>query len=255
MVWFVGAGPGAADLITVRGMEKLQQADVVIYAGSLVSEEHLKYCKKDAEIYDSAAMDFNEVIRVISEAEAAGKMTVRLHTGDPSIYGTIREQGDELNRRNIPWETVPGVSSFLAAAARVGAEFTVPGVSQTVIITRLEGRTGTGEGGKLEELAKHRASMSIFLSVQNIDGVVAKLRTGYEEDTPIAVVYKATWPDEKIIRGTLKDIGEKVKANGVDRFAQILVGDFLAPEYEMSKLYDPGFTHMYRVAGENGGKK
>ena len=254
MVWFVGAGPGAADLITVRGMKKMQEADVVIYAGSLVSEEHLKYCKAGAEIYDSAGMDFNQVIQVISEAEEKGKITVRLHTGDPSIYGTIREQGDELSKRGIKWETVPGVSSFLAAAARLGVEFTVPGVSQTVIITRLEGRTGTSEGGKLEELAKHKASMSIFLSVQNIDGVVKRLKAGYTENTPIAVVYKATWPDEKIIRGTLKDIGEKVKAGGVDRFAQILVGDFLAPEYEMSKLYDPEFTHMYR-AGEGKGEK
>ena len=246
MVYFIGAGPGDAELITVKGMKRLQEVDIVIYAGSLVNRKLLDYCKSDVEIYDSASMDFNEVIEVMQTSYNKGKILARLHTGDPSIYGTIKEQMDELDKRSIPYEIIPGVSSFLAAASRVRAEFTLPGVSQTVIITRLEGRTGKSEGGKLDELAKHRASMSIFLSVQDIEGVVEKLKVGYREDTPVAVVYKATWPDEKIVRGTLNDIAEKVKGENIDRFAQILVGDFLNSEYEMSKLYDASFTHMYR---------
>ena len=246
MVYFIGAGPGDAELITVKGMKRLQEVDAVIYAGSLVSEGLLEYCKEGTQIYNSASMDLGQVVEVMQDCFNQGKQVARLHTGDPSIYGTIKEQMDELDRRGIPYEIIPGVSSFLAAASRVRAEFTLPGVSQTVIITRLEGRTGKSEGGKLEELAKHKASMSIFLSVQAIEGVVERLKAGYREDTPVAVVYKATWPDEKIVRGTLKDIAQKVKGEGIDRFAQILVGDFLNSEYELSKLYDASFSHMYR---------
>lgn len=250
MVYFVGAGPGDVELITVKGMKKLQQADVVIYAGSLVNDELLQYCKENVQAYNSAGMDFQEVIDVMQKAEEQDLTVVRLHTGDPSLYGTIREQIEELKRRGIAYEVIPGVSSFLAAASRVQAEFTVPNVSQTVIITRLEGRTGCSEGGSLEDLAKHRASMAIFLSVQAIERVVEKLIAGYGENTPVAVVYKATWPDEKIIRGTLKDIVQKVKEQSIDRFAQILVGNFLGDTYEMSKLYDSSFSHMYR-SGKN----
>jgi precorrin-4/cobalt-precorrin-4 C11-methyltransferase len=248
MVYFIGAGPGDAELITVKGMKKLQEADVVIYAGSLVSTELLNYCKTRVLIFNSARMSFDEVIRVMQESEDQNKMVVRLHTGDPSIYGTIKEQMDELDKRNIEYEIIPGVSSFVAAASRVKAEFTLPGVSQTVIITRMEGRTGCSEGGKLEELAKHKASMAIFLSVQAIDEVVESLKAGYSDNTPVAIVYKATWADEKIIRGTLGDIADKVKEDKIERHAQILVGDFLNSEYEMSKLYDKGFSHMYRSA-------
>ena len=246
MISFVGAGPGDIELITVKGMKKLQQADIVIYAGSLVNAELLGYCKEDVRIYDSAGMDFNEVIAVMDEGVQSGYKVVRLHTGDPSLYGTIREQMDELIRRDINFEIIPGVSSFLAAAARVKAEFTLPNISQTVIITRLSGKTGKDEGGKLEELAKHKASMAIFLSIQSIEEVVKRLMTSYNQSTPVAVVYKATWPDEKILTGTLGDIVEKVREGNISRFAQILVGDFMGKEYEMSKLYDPSFTHMYR---------
>jgi len=246
MLYFIGAGPGDIELITVKGMKKLQEADVVIYTGSLVSANILDYCKAGAEVHNSAAMDLDQVIEVIQAAEDQGKMTVRLHTGDPSIYGAIREQMDELAKRQILFQVIPGVSSFVAAASRVPAEFTLPGVSQTIIITRKEGRTGTSEGGTLAELAKHRASMAIFLSVQSIEQVVAELLTGYPETTPVAVVYRATWPDEKIVRGTLADIAGKVHEAGIERHAQILVGDFMGDSYELSKLYDRSFSHMYR---------
>ncbi len=250
MVYFIGAGPGDVELITVKGMKRLQEADVVIYAGSLVNAELMAYCGPEVKVYDSAGMDLNEVLTVMQEGAASGKTVVRLHTGDPSLYGTIKEQMDALDKLGIQYEIIPGVSSFLAAASRVKAEFTLPGVSQTLIITRLEGRTGTSEGGKLEELAKHKASMAIFLSVQALEKVVERLKAGYSDDTPIAVVYKATWPDEKIVRGTLKDIAEKVREEKIERFAQILVGDFLNSAYELSKLYDAGFSHMYRSAKE-----
>lgn len=246
MVFFVGAGPGDIELITIKGMKRLQEADVVIYAGSLVNEKLLEYCKKEVLIHNSASMSLDEVIAVMNESEKKNKMVVRLHTGDPSIYGAIREQMDELDKLNISYEVIPGVSSFVAAASRIKKEFTLPGVSQTVIITRLEGRTGSSEGGALEELAKHKASMSIFLSVLSIGKVVEKLKTSYSEETPVAVIYKATWPDEKVVQGTLKDIEDKVKKAGIDRFAQILVGDFMGNNYELSKLYDSSFSHMYR---------
>lgn len=252
MVYFIGAGPGDVELITVKGMKLLQQADIVIYAGSLVNSELLGYCKKDVKIYDSASMDFTAVMEAIQQGADKDMLIVRLHTGDPSIYGTIKEQMDELDRRSIAYEIVPGVSSFLAAASRIKAEFTLPGVSQTVIITRLEGRTGRGEGGKLEDLVKHRASMAIFLSVQALDKVVEILKTGYGENAPIAVVYKATWPDEKIVKGTLADIVEKVKKENIDRFAQILVGDFINTGYEMSRLYAADFSHGFRSAAQSG---
>lgn len=250
MIRFVGAGPGDPDLITVKGMRALQEADCVIYAGSLVNEKLLTYCKKDVSIHNSAKMDLDEVIEVMERMEVQKKNTVRLHTGDPSIYGAIREQMDRLKPLNIEYDVIPGVSSFLGAAASIKQEFTLPGVSQTIIITRLPGRTGTNEGGTLEELARHKASMAIFLSVQNIEGVVQKLAESYEEDTPIAVIYKATWEDEKIVRGTLRDIAGKVKEAGITRFAQILIGNFMADEYELSKLYDSNFSHMYREGGK-----
>ncbi|MBC7959135.1 MAG: precorrin-4 C(11)-methyltransferase [Vallitaleaceae bacterium] len=248
MVKFVGAGPGDVELITVKGMKALEAADCVIYAGSLVNEKLLNYCKKEVAVYNSAAMNLDEVIEVMTAMEAQKKTTIRLHTGDPSLFGAIREQMDRLKPLHIEYEVIPGVSSFLGAAASLKEEFTLPGVSQTVIITRLPGRTGTSEGGSLEELAKHKASMAIFLSVQAIEDVVATLLTSYEKETPIAVIYKATWEDQKIVRGTLADIAPKVKEAGITRFAQILVGHFMADEYELSKLYDKSFAHMYRDA-------
>lgn len=246
MVKFVGAGPGDIELITVKGMKALEEADCVIYAGSLVNAGLLEYCKREVAVYNSAKMNLDEVIEVMTEFEAKGTTVVRLHTGDPSLFGAIREQIDRLKLLDIEYEVIPGVSSFLGAAAAIKEEFTLPGVSQTVIITRQAGRTGTNEGGSLVELAKHQASMAIFLSVQAIEEVVENLLTSYSSTTPVAVIYKATWEDQKIVRGTLADIADKVHDAGISRFAQILVGHFMDNEYELSKLYDKEFTHMYR---------
>ena len=247
MISFVGAGPGDVDLITIKGRRLLEEADVIIYAGSLVSSEHLKFAKKDVESFNSASMTLEEVIQKMVEGVAAKKKVVRLHTGDPTIYGAIREQMDKLNKLDIPYEVVPGVSSFTAACASIKREFTLPNVSQTIILTRIEGRTPVPQGEDLEELASHKASMAIFLSVQDIDRVVEKLAKGYESfDTPVAVVYKASWEDEEIIFGSLKDIGQKVKAQGIKKTAQILVGGFIEGDYDRSQLYHPEFSHEYR---------
>lgn len=247
MFYFVGAGPGDVDLITIKGRKLLEEADVVIYAGSLVWNEHLKFCKKDCEIHNSALMTLEEVIDVAMKAISKGKKVVRLHTGDPTIYGAIREQMEYLDRHNISYEVVPGVSSFTASCSALKREFTLPDVSQTVIITRMEGRTPVPEDEDLERLASHKCSMAIFLSVQDIDKVVEKLEKGYgSSDIPVAVVYKATWPEQKIVRGTLKDISEKVKKEGIKNFSQILVGNFIEGEYERSLLYHPEFTHGFR---------
>lgn len=246
MVYFIGAGPGDVDLITVKGRSILEKADVVIYAGSLVSAEHLKFCKNGVKIYNSASMTLDEVISVMKEASENGLEIVRLHTGDPSIYGAIKEQMDELIKLNIEYEVVPGVSSFVAAAASIKREFTLPSVSQTVILTRVEGRTKVPEKEDLEKLASIGASMALFLSISMIDKVVAKLRRGYGRNVPIAVIERATWEDERIIFGTLDDISEKVKEAGIKKCAQILVGDFIDCDYEKSLLYDKSFTHEYR---------
>ncbi|MDO5038438.1 precorrin-4 C(11)-methyltransferase [Clostridium sp.] len=248
MVYFIGAGPGDVDLITVKGRQTLESADVVIYAGSLVSNEHLKFCKGSAKIYNSAKMTLDEVIEVMKENR--DKIIVRLHTGDPAIYGAIKEQMDELDKLNIEYKVIPGVSSFTAAASSIKKEFTLPSVTQTVILTRVEGRTPVPEGEDLEKLASIGASMAIFLSISMIDKVVKKLRNGYGRNVNIAVVERATWEDERIILGTLDDINEKVKEAGITKCAQILVGDFINCDYEKSKLYDKSFTHMFRDAKE-----
>ena len=250
MVYFIGAGPGSADLITVRGRNIITKADVVIYSGSLVSKEHMTFCKENTEIYNSATMTLENVIEVIKKACEENKIVVRLHTGDPSIYGAIKEQMDELDKLNISYEVVPGVSSFVAAAAAIKKEFTLPSVTQTVILTRVEGRTPVPEGENLEKLASVGASMAIFLSISMIDKVVAKLKSGYKRNVPIAVVERATWSDERVIIGTLDDISDKVKEAGIIKCAQILVGDFINCEYEKSLLYDKSFTHMFRVGKE-----
>ncbi|WWU64008.1 precorrin-4 C(11)-methyltransferase [Clostridium baratii] len=244
MVYFIGAGPGDVDLITVKGRDILSKADIVIYAGSLVAKEHMDFCKEGVEIHNSASMTLDEVIEVIKNNE--DKLIVRLHTGDPSIYGAIKEQMDELDKYGIEYKVVPGVSSFVAAASSIKKEFTLPSVTQTVILTRVEGRTKVPETEDLEKLASVGASMAIFLSISMIDKVTEKLRKGYGRNVPIAVVARATWEDEKIIIGTLDDIGEKVKAEGINKCAQILVGDFIDCEYEKSLLYDKTFTHMFR---------
>lgn len=251
MINFVGAGPGDIDLITIKGRQLLEAADVVIYAGSLVSKEHLKFCKKSCKSYNSASMTLEEVIQEMEHASYKNLNLVRLHTGDPTIYGAIREQIDILEEKNIDYKVIPGVSSFTAACASIKREFTLPDVSQTIILTRIKGRTPVPEDEDLSALAKHNASMAIFLSVQSIGKVVEKLREGYgRENVPVAVVYKASWEDEKIIFGTLKDIEAKVKGANIIKTAQILVGDFIEGEYERSKLYDPNFTHEYRSGKE-----
>lgn len=246
MVYFIGAGPGDAELITVKGRDTLAKADVVIYAGSLVSKEHMNYCKTGCEIHNSASMTLEQVIEVMDKAEKENKMVVRLHTGDPAIYGAIKEQMDELDKLNIQYKVIPGVSSFTAAASVIKKEFTLPSVTQTVILTRVEGRTPVPETESLEKLASIGASMAIFLSISMIDKVVAKLRKGYGRNVNIAVVERATWEDERAIIGTLDDIAEKVKEAGITKCAQILVGDFINCDYDKSLLYDKSFTHMFR---------
>jgi precorrin-4/cobalt-precorrin-4 C11-methyltransferase len=251
VISFVGAGPGDVDLITVKGRRLLEEADVVIYAGSLVSKEHLTFCKKGCVFYNSASMTLEEIIEVMEREALKGKNIVRLHTGDPSIYGAIKEQMDLLEQKGLEYEMVPGVSSFTASCAAIKSEFTLPGVSQTVIITRLEGRTPVPSSESLELLASHKTSMAIFLSVGSMEKAVDKLKQGYgRSDVPVAVVYKATWEDQKIIRGTLDDIAQKVKDNGIKNFAMILVGDFIDGDYERSKLYDSTFAHGFRGAAQ-----
>lgn len=245
-VYFIGAGPGDVDLITVKGRKILEKADVVIYAGSLVSKDHLDFCKESVEMHNSASMTLEDVIDVMKKAAGENKMVVRLHTGDPSMYGAIKEQMDELNKFDIKYEVVPGVSSCFAAAAAIKREFTLPGVTQTLILTRVEGRTPVPAGEDLEKLAGTGASMAIFLSISMIEKVVEKLRRGYGKNVPIAIVERATWEDQRVILGTLDDIAEKVKEANITKCAQILVGDFIDTEYDKSLLYDKTFTHMFR---------
>lgn len=218
----------------------------MIYAGSLVNPEVLAGRKPSSKVYDSAGMTLEEVLAVMKETEQAGGTTVRVHTGDASIYGAIREQLDALDKLEIAHEVVPGVSSFLAAAAAMQKEYTLPEVTQTVILTRMEGRTPVPERERIEELAKHRATMVIFLSVGRIAELAERLKTAYPETTPVAVVYKASWPDETIVTGTLADIAEKVQAAGITKTALVTIGDFLGDSYALSKLYDKTFTHEYR---------
>lgn len=252
MVHFVGAGPGAPDLITLRGAELMRRADCIIYAGSLVNPALLGLAKDGCAVYNSAEMTLEQVIEVIREQERLHHETVRLHTGDASIYGAIREQMDALDRIGILYDDVPGVSSFCGAAAALRAEYTLPGVSQTVIITRMAGRTPVPERESLAELARHGASMVIFLSAGMIPDVQKALLQGaYTEQTPAALVYKATWPEEKVVRctvGTLAQCGAEQK---ITKTALILVGDFLDTDrQERSKLYDPAFTTEYRKGTE-----
>ncbi|WP_315116151.1 precorrin-4 C(11)-methyltransferase [uncultured Clostridium sp.] len=250
MVYFIGAGPGDVDLITVKGRKIISEADVVIYAGSLVAKEHLDFCKEGAVAHNSASMTLDQVIEVMKEEVSKGKTVVRLHTGDPSMYGAIKEQMDELDKHNIKYEIIPGVSSCFAAAAAIQREFTLPNVTQTLILTRVEGRTPVPATEDLEKLASVGASMAIFLSISMIEKVVEKLRKGYGKNVPIAVVERATWEDQRIILGTLDDIAEKVKEANITKCAQILVGEFIDCEYSKSLLYDKSFTHMFRKAEE-----
>ena len=248
MIDFVGAGPGAPDLITVRGRKLIEEADCIIYAGSLVNPQLLKYAKADCEVYNSAKMYLEEVLSVMERMEAQGKNTVRLHTGDPSLYGAVREQMDGLRERDIPFRICPGVSSFCGAAAALKTEYTLPDVSQTVIITRMEGRTPVPEKEKIRSLAAHGATMVLFLSSGMAEEVQKELLQGvYTEQTPCAIVYKATWEDEKVVRGTVGELCKLAKDNGINRTALIIVGDVLGDDYELSKLYDKHFTTGYRT--------
>lgn len=251
MVHFVGAGSGAVDLITVRGAKLLKQADVVIYAGSLVNPKLLEYCKAGCEIYNSAEMTLEQVIAVMERAESEGKTTVRLHTGDSSIYGAVREQFDELLARGIEYDVCPGVSSFCGAAASLKTEYTLPDVSQTVIITRTEGRTPVPEKQTIAALASHQATMVLFLSTGLTEKLQAELlEGGYPGSTPVAVVYKATWPEEKIFRCTVDTLHKTVTDNGLTKTSLIIVGNCMGEEYLRSMLYHPGFTTEFREATE-----
>ena len=251
MVHFVGAGSGAVDLITVRGAKLLSEADVVIYAGSLVNKELLSYAKEGAELHDSAKLTLEEVIDIIKRAELDGKTTVRLHTGDPSIYGAVREQFDELSGIGIKYDVCPGVSSFCGAAASLRTEYTLPSVSQTVIITRAAGKTPVPDKESIRSLAQHKATMILFLSTALSADVQKELTEGgYPGDTPVAVVYKATWLEEKILRCCLKDLDKTVKENDLYKTALIIVGDCMGDEYARSLLYHPAFETEFRKASE-----
>ena len=249
MVHFVGAGPGAPDLITLRGAQLLKKADCIIYAGSRVNPALLEMAKKGCEIHNSATMTLEEVLEVMVRMEAAGKMTVRLHTGDASLFGAIREQMDALDEKGIAYDDTPGVSSFCGAAAALNAEYTLPSVSQSLIITRMAGRTPVPEKEQLASMAQHQASMVLFLSSGLLNEVQEELlRGGYQADTPAAIVYKATWPDEKVIRCTVGTLAQRGAEEGIRKTALLLIGDFLDSCYERSCLYDPTFTTEFRAA-------
>jgi precorrin-4/cobalt-precorrin-4 C11-methyltransferase len=249
MVHFVGAGCGAADLITLRGHKLLCEAEIVVYAGSLVNPELLQYTRKDCSVYDSARMTLDQVMEVVIAGSRANKKVVRLHTGDPSIYGAIKEQMDRLDKEGIPYDICPGVSSLFGAAAALKAEYTLPGVSQTVIITRMPGRTPVPDKEQISLLASHQATMVIFLSTGLLNELKEELlKGGYGPATPCAIVYKASWEDERIVRGVVEDLPEMAEKNHITRTALIVVGEFLGEDYELSKLYDPSFTTGYRKA-------
>lgn len=248
MIHFVGAGPGAVDLITVRGQRYLKEADVIIYAGSLVNKGLLEYAKEGCEVYNSAYMTLEEVIEVMIKSEKEDKMTVRLHTGDPCLYGAIREQMDILDEKGMDYDSCPGVSSFCGAAAALNLEYTLPEVSQSVIITRTEGRTPVPEREKIMSFAAHGATMVLFLSTGLLEKLEGQLiEGGYKEDTPAAIVYKATWPEEESYICTVSTLAETAKAHGITKTALIIVGDVVTHHaYERSKLYDPEFTTEFR---------
>ncbi|WP_321974007.1 precorrin-4 C(11)-methyltransferase [Paratractidigestivibacter sp.] len=253
MVNFVGAGSGAEDLITVRGQRLLSQADVVIWAGSLVNPALLDNCKPGCQIHDSAKMTLEEVVDVMVDAESQGLEVVRLHTGDPSIYGAIREQMDALDERGIGYEVCPGVSSFCGAAAALRAELTLPAVSQSVILTRLEGRTPKPAGEATRDLAAHGATMVVFLSAGMLADLQRELLAGgaYTEDTPAAIVYKATWPDERVMRCTVGTLAQTGEENDIHLTALVVVGSVLAGPYDHSKLYDPTYETLFRQASRS----
>lgn len=246
-VYFIGAGPGDAELMTLKAVRILKMADIIIYAGSLVERKNmLKFAKRGVSLYNSATMDLEGILDIFSKAKSKNKIVARAHSGDPSIYGAIQEQMDWCRKKRISYEVVPGVSSFQAAAATLKQEFTLPSVTQTVILTRVSGRTPVPDKEDLEKLSKIRATIVIFLSIQEIERVVNRLRQGYKRDTPVAVIERVSYPDERKILGTLQDIAKKVKASGIKRQALIIVGDCLRGNYQKSKLYDKDFEHSFR---------
>ena len=250
MVYFVGAGTGAVDLITVRGMRLLEKADVIIYAGSLVNPELLQYANKDCEIHDSAKLTLEEVLTIIQKAETDGKITVRLHTGEPSIYGAVREQMDELDRLGISYESCPGVSACFGAAASLNLEYTLPGISQSLIITRMEGRTKVPEKESIESFAAHQASMAIYLSTGMLKELSERLVAGgYRKETPVALVYKATWPEEEVYTCTIETLYDTAKEHGIKKTALVLVGEVITHQnYKKSRLYAADFSTEFRQA-------
>ena len=251
MVHFVGAGSGAADLITLRGKKLLEEADAVIYAGSLVNPQLLDFTKSGCEIHNSAVMTLDEVIAVMEKNEADGKTTVRLHTGDPFVYGALREQMDRLDKLGIAYDVCPGVSSFCGAAAALRAEYTLPDVSQTVILSRMAGRTPVPDTESIESLAAHHATMVIFLSTGMLEELSERLiKGGYSAETPAAIVYKATWADEKVCRCSVGTLAETARANGITKTALITVGDFLGDVRSLSKLYSADFETEFRKASK-----
>ena len=248
-VYFVGCGPGDPELITVKAKKLIQKADVMVYSGSLIPTPILKLCKK-GKLYDAAKLVREEIFEILQKNSKENKIVVRLHDGDPTIYGAIKEQIDNLQKEGIESEIIPGVTSFLASAATLGIQLTLPGVTQTIIITRAEARTKVPEREKITELAKHDATMVFYLSVHLLSEIVKQaIDGGYSKSTPAAVVYRASWPDQKVIVGTLEDITKKVRAEKIIRTAIVIIGNVIQPSsYEYSRLYDKTFTHSFRKA-------
>lgn len=248
-IYFVGCGPGDPELITVKAKKLILKADVVVYSGSLIPPDIVKMCKR-AKLYDAAKLVREEIFEILKENAKKGKLVVRLHDGDPSVYGAIREQTDNLTKENLQYEVVPGITSFLASAAALGCELTLPGVTQTIIVTRAESRTKVPKREQITELAKHKATLIFYLSIHLIPKIVNDaLKGGYDKSTPVGVVYRASWKDQKIITGNLQDIAKKIKDAKITRTAIIIIGDVVNPKsYEYSKLYDKTFTHGYRKA-------
>jgi precorrin-4/cobalt-precorrin-4 C11-methyltransferase len=252
-VVFVGAGPGDPELITLKAKRMIETADVIVYSGSLLNPKLLEYAKKNAELIDAAKIDREKIFGILRDETKKGKFTIRLHDGDPALFSAIREQIDKLEEEHIECEVVPGISALFAAAARLNLELTLPGVTQTVIITRAELRTPVPDREKISELAKHKTTIAFYLSVHLTEQLVKELLVGgYAKETPVAVVYRASWNDELVITGTLADIAKKVRAARISKTAVVIVGDVIRPKtYEYSKVYDPSFTHGFRKARKN----
>ena len=248
-VYFVGCGPGDPELLTVKAKKLIQKANVVVYSGSLIPKDIIKLCKK-AELHDAAKLVREQIFDILKDAALKEKLVLRLHDGDPSIYGAIREQTDNLKKIGIEYEIIPGITSFLASAASLGCELTLPGITQTIIVTRAESRTKVPKREKIAELAKHKATMIFYLSVHLMGDIVREaIKGGYSKSTPVAAVYRASWKDEKVITGTLGDIVKKVRDEKITRTAIIIIGDIVNPKsYEYSKLYDKTFSHGFRKA-------